>query len=77
MGIALEVEDLGVRCQIDQMGAAVQHHVREKVGVVNLTSLGAGNSNANWNLIFHQVGEIIIGAVPGFCFNGHIPFDIC
>jgi hypothetical protein len=76
MGIALEIEDFGVRCQIDQMGAAVQHHVREKVGLVNLTSLGAGNSDPDGHLVIDKIGEIVVGAVPRGRFQIEIPVRI-
>ena len=43
----LEVEYLGFRRHIDQVRPAIQKHVCKKVCLVNLTSLGAWDSNSN------------------------------
>lgn len=47
------------------MGSTVKNHVRIEVFLVNLTSLGTRNSNADWNLVLDQVWQIIIRAISG------------
>ena len=47
------------------MGCTIEDHVRKEIFLVNLTSLGTRNSNANWNLVLDQVGQIIIWAITG------------
>ena len=48
-----KVEDLGFGSQIDQMRSAGQGHVREKLRLVNLTSVCAGRSDAYKHFMFH------------------------
>ena len=63
--VGLKVEHFGFGCQIDQMGTPVQNHVGEKFGLVNLTILGAGDSDPDGHGLFHQIGEIVTGGIPG------------
>jgi xanthine/CO dehydrogenase XdhC/CoxF family maturation factor len=49
------------------MGAAIQDHVGKEFFLVNLTSIGAGSSDANGHLVFDQVGQVVIGAITGGC----------
>ena len=51
--ICLKIKDLGICSQVNQMGASIQYHVRIELGLINLTSLCAGNSNAYWDLVFN------------------------
>ncbi len=48
------------------MGCTIKKHVRKEFFLVNLTSLGTRNSNANWNLVLDQVWQIIIRAISGW-----------
>jgi hypothetical protein len=66
------------------MRTAVQSHVREEFGLVNLTGVGAGNSDPDWYPVFNQIGQIIIRAVtrgglfiqiPVFVGPGDAPID--
>ena len=50
-----KIENFGFGSQIDQMGAPIQDHIGKKLGLVHLTSLGAGDSDANRHFVFHQV----------------------
>jgi hypothetical protein len=54
------------------MRSAVQDHIRKEFGLVHLTGLGTGDSNPDGNLVFHQIGQIIIRAVPRCGFDGHV-----
>ena len=54
---------------IDQVGSAVQGHIRKKVCLVYLTGIGARNSDANRDFVFNQIGQIIIRAIIGRCFD--------
>ena len=58
------------------MGAAVKGHVGEEIGLVNLTSFCAGNSDPDKHILFHEIGEIIVGAVACGCFYIEIPFGV-
>jgi hypothetical protein len=72
----LEIEHLGFSRQIDQVGSAIEGHVCKKVLLVNLTSRGAWNSNADGDMIFYQVRQIIIGAITGGGLDVQGPFGI-
>jgi hypothetical protein len=58
------------------MGTAIKDHVREKFRLVNLTSLGTGDSDANRDFVFHKIGQVIIGAIAGGGFLGNVPFVV-
>jgi hypothetical protein len=47
------------------MGTAIQSHVGEKFGLVNLTGVCAGNSDPDGDLVFNQIGQILVRAVTG------------
>jgi hypothetical protein len=51
-------------------------HIREEIGLVNLTGLGARGSDANGDFILHQVRQMIPRAVSGVGFDSEIPFLI-
>jgi hypothetical protein len=65
----LEIKDLGFGSHVDQVRAAVQGHVGKEVLLVNLTSLGTGDSNTDRHFVLHQVWQVVAGAVAcrGFC----------
>jgi hypothetical protein len=69
----LEIKHLRFGGQIDQMRPPVEDHVGEKIFLVNLTSIGARNSDTDGNLAFDQKGQIIIGAITGLRADGQIP----
>ncbi len=69
----LKIKDLGLRRQINQMWSAVQDHIGKEFGLVHLTGLGTGDSDPDRDLVFHQIGQIIIRAIPGCGFDGHVP----
>jgi hypothetical protein len=54
------------------MRASIQNHIREKFGLVHLTGLGAGNSDPDGDFILHQIGQVVIGAIPRGCFDRQI-----
>ena len=58
------------------MGSPIQDHIGKEFGLVHLTGLGTGDSDPDGDLVFHQIGQIIIGAVSGCRFDGHIPAGI-
>ena len=58
------------------MGAPIPDHIGIEFGLVHLTGLGTGDSDPDRDLVFHQIGQIIIGAVSGCRFDGHIPAGI-
>ena len=69
----LEIEDLRFCGKINEMWSAIKHHVREEFRLVNLTSLGAGNSDPYGHFFFNQVGQIVVGAVAGRCLLIKVP----
>jgi hypothetical protein len=69
----LKIKNLGFCSQINQRATGVHRHIVIKFGLVNLTSVGAGNSDTNGNFVFDQIGQKIIGTVSGRCVFGHIP----
>ena len=68
-----KVEDLRLGSQVDQVGSAVQGHVREKLRLVNLTGVCAGSSDANEHLMFDKVGQEIIRTITCHGFGAEIP----
>ena len=58
------------------MRSAVQDHIGKEFGLVHLTGLGTGDSDPDGDLIFHQIGKIIIRTIPGYGFDGHVPAGI-
>jgi hypothetical protein len=42
---------------------SIKHHVREELGLVNLTSVGTGNSDSDGDFILDQIRQIIIGTI--------------
>jgi hypothetical protein len=68
----LKVEHFSLGGQVDQVGPAVQHHVGEESALVNLTRLGAGNSDTDGNIVLHQIPKVVIGTITGGCFDGKI-----
>jgi hypothetical protein len=61
-----KIEDLGLGSHVDQVGATVQNHVGKEVLLVNLTSLGAGDSDTDGHLVLHQIRQVVIGAIAGW-----------
>jgi hypothetical protein len=70
----LKIKHLGICGKIDQVGAAIQDHVGGKICLVNLTGIGAWNSDSNGNLLFNEIGEVIVWTVPGCRFDTQISF---
>jgi hypothetical protein len=64
-----EIKHLRFGSQIDQMGSAIQDHVGQEFFLVDLTSIGTRNSDANRHLVFDQVGQVVIRAITGGCFH--------
>jgi hypothetical protein len=71
-----EVKNLCIRGEIHEMRASVQKHVGKEFGLVNLTSLGAGNSDPDRDFMLYQVGQIILWTIAGYCFDRKIPGGI-
>jgi hypothetical protein len=69
----LKIKNLSFGSQINQRAARIHGHVRVKFGLVNLTSVGAGNSDANGDFVFNQIRQKIIRAIAGSCLFGQIP----
>jgi len=69
----LKVKNLSFCGQINKRAACIHRHVGVKFCLVNLTSLGAGNSDANGDFVFNQIGQKIIRAIAGSCLCGQIP----
>ena len=63
---SLEIKDLCLSSQIDEMRAALQNHIGEKLCLVNLTILGTGDSDPNRDVVLHEIGQIIVRAISGF-----------
>jgi hypothetical protein len=61
----LKIEHLALGNQINQMRGAVQQHVGEKVGLVNLTGICARRSDPDGNVVFQEVRKIVIRTIPG------------
>jgi hypothetical protein len=68
-----EIDHLGLSGEIDEVGAAVEDHVAEEIVLVNLTSLGAGNSDPDGDLVFHQIVQVVVWAVSGGSFDREVP----
>jgi hypothetical protein len=73
---ALKIKNFCFRGQIDQMGAPIEQHVREKFRLVDLTSFGAWDSNPDGHLVFNQVWQVIIRTVSGWGFHPQVPLGI-
>jgi hypothetical protein len=55
------------------VGSTVKDHVWKKFFLVNLTSRGTWNSNADGDMIFNQVWQIIIWTITGGGLDGQVP----
>jgi len=73
----LKIEDLRIDSQVNQMGSAVQHHVGEKLRLVNLTSIRTGDSDPDGHFVFDQVWQIVIRTVAGSALHIEIPAGVC
>jgi hypothetical protein len=53
------------------MWPTIQHHIGEELGLVDLTSLGAGNSDSYRDFLLHQIRKIVVGTVTrrGLCIE--------
>lgn len=51
----LEVEHLRLCCHVDEVRSAIQLHIREKIGLIQLPVFRTGGADAGLNLVFHQV----------------------
>jgi hypothetical protein len=74
---ALEVEHLRFGRKVDQMWAAVEQHIGKKLGLVNLTSLGTGDSNPNGDFLFNEIGQVVVGTVTGDRLLSEVPGLVC
>jgi hypothetical protein len=63
---------------------AIEDHVGEEFGLVNLTSVGAGDSDSDWHFFFNQIRQVVVGAItrgglltqiPGFVRPGYASID--
>jgi hypothetical protein len=61
----LKIKNLGFSGQGDQFSPGAQAHVGCKAGLVNLTSFGAGGSDPDGNIVLHEIGEVVLDAIPG------------
>jgi hypothetical protein len=76
-GHTLEVEDLGFDGKIDQVRRSVKQHIGKEFGLVDLTSLGARNSDSDGDLLFDQIRQIVVGTVPGSRLDAEIAGFVC
>lgn len=51
----LEVENFGIDRKIDQVRGTVHCHVGIEIGLVYLTGIGTGRSDAYGHLVFYQI----------------------
>jgi hypothetical protein len=58
------------------MRSSIQSHIGEEFGLVNLTSLRTGDSNADGNLVFNQIRQIVAGTVTGGGLTVQISFRV-
>ena len=70
---SLEVEDFRFSGKIYEVRSPIEDHVVEKPSLVNLTSLGAGDSDPNRDFILHEIRKEVIGAVASDGFLVHVP----
>ena len=61
----LKVEDFRFRRHIDHVPASVKNHVRKKMSLVNLTSIGTGDSDTDGHFVFHQIWQVVIWTITG------------
>lgn len=59
------------------MGATVQSHVAEKIGFVHVPVFRTERANSDVDLIFHPVGQVVVGAVAGGGLGPYIPVLVC
>jgi hypothetical protein len=72
----LEVKNFGLSSQINQAGRPIQDHIGVKLRLVYLTGLGAGDSDTDRDIVFNQIGQIVVGTVPRFRLNLKIPLGV-
>jgi hypothetical protein len=59
----LKIEHLGFRRHVDEVGASVQLHVGPEMGFIDISVFRAGGADAGFNLVFHQIGQVVVRAV--------------
>jgi hypothetical protein len=74
--LCLEIEDLGFCGHIDKVRPTVESHIVVKFRFIQLAVLGAGSAYSDFHLFFHQVGQVVIGAIAGGCFDAQVPGGI-
>jgi hypothetical protein len=72
-GFELKIEHLRFCCQVYQMWPTIQKHVGEECRLINLTSLGTGDSDPDRDFLLHKVSQIIVWTIPGNGFDMEIP----
>jgi hypothetical protein len=55
------------------MWPTIKKHVGEEFRLINLTSLGTGDSDPDRNFLFNKVSQIIVWTIPGDGLDVEIP----
>jgi hypothetical protein len=71
--VHLKIKHLALGNQIDQMWGAVQQHVGEKFGLVNLTGICTRRSDPDGYVFFQEVRKIVIRTISGNGFFLEFP----
>ena len=70
---ALKIKHFPLGHQVNKMWSAVEQHIGKELGLVNLTGICAWRSNSYRDLVFHQIGEIIIRTISGYGLFFEVP----
>ena len=71
--LELKIENFRFCCQVDQMRPTIEKHVGEEVRLINLTSLGTGDSDSDRDFLLNKVSQIIVWTIPGNGLDMEIP----
>jgi len=47
------------------MRSAVEQHIGMEFGLVQFPVFGTGRADPCLDLVFHQIGQVVVGAIPG------------
>ena len=70
---ALKIKHFPLSHQINKMWSTIEQHIGKELGLVNLTSIRARRSNPYRDLVFNQIGKIIIRTISGYGLFFEIP----
>ena len=73
VGLKSKIEHFRFCCQVDQMRPTIEKHIGEEFRLINLTSLGTGDSDSDRDFLLNKVSQIIVWTIPGNGLDMEVP----